>query len=175
MEKVQISQDVLYEYILSHGIKMSRLAELIGRAPEVVMSCFKHHNNMNGNPRYFNDKHIALINEALPILADELRGSLLKWGSNQTYTNRLGVSYDPALVEQIKSVGRYMNITALVERVLGWSKGKKSAVLVQSSSTVYGHVSQADAERINTEILAVVGMLSNVKIVLEDGDNDRKK
>ena len=54
MEKVKVTQDTLYEYILAHDVKLTRLAEMIGRAPEVVMSCFKHHNDWHGRPRRFN-------------------------------------------------------------------------------------------------------------------------
>lgn len=169
MEKLQISQDALYEYMLAHGVKMSRLAELIGKSDDVVTSCFKHHKDGRGKPRYFNAQHCAAISEALQTIASELRGCLLTWGSDQVYTNQRGATYDPALVEQIKTVGRYLNITALVERVLGWTKGKKSAVLVQTTSKGYGTVSQADMVAINNEILGVAGVLSSYEVVAGDG------
>lgn len=165
MEKIQVTQDTLYEYIRAHGIKMVRLAELIGKSGEVVTSCFKHHKDDRGNPRYFTEKNIEAINMALPVIASELRGCLLTFGSEQTYTNQRGVTYDPALVDKIKEVGKFLNITALVERVLGWSKGKKSAVFVQKSSKGYGCVSEANMIAINNEILSVAGVLSSYEVV----------
>lgn len=167
MEKVKVTQDTLYEYILAHDVKMTRLAEMIHRAPEVVMSCFKHHNDWHGRPRRFNAEHIALINEALPRLADELRQRLLKFGSDQTYTNKWGNTYDPALVEPMKDLGKYLNIMSLTERLLGWSKGKKTAVISRPLSKIYGNISKADVVAINNEILAVAGVLSSYEVVAE--------
>lgn len=169
MGKVEVSQDTLYQYMLTHGIILSRLAELIGKSPEVVRSCFKHHKDGRGKPRYFSHANIVAINKALPVIADELRARLLTFGSDQTYTNQRGATYDPALIGPIKEIGKYLNITALVERLLGWSKGKKSAVLVQTSGKAYGCVSEPDVVAINNELLAVAGVLSSYEVVA-DGD-----
>ncbi len=169
MGKVEVSQDTLYQYMLTHGIILSRLAELIGKSPEMVMSCFKHHKDGRGKSRYFSHANIVAINKALPMIADELRARLLTFGSKQTYTNQRGATYDPALVGPIKEIGKYLNITALVKRLLGWSKGKKSAVLVQASGKAYGCVSEADVVAINYELLAVAGVLSSYEVVA-DGD-----
>ena len=166
--KIQVSQETLYEYMLAHDLKTARLAELIGKSPELVISCFKHHNDVYGKPRKFNAENIAAINEALPVIANELQSRLLTFGSDQTYTNRRGATYDPALVEKIKEIGHYMNITALTERLLKWNKGKKSAVLVQTTSKSYGCVSEADMITINNEILSVVGVLSNYEVVADE-------
>lgn len=167
MGKIKVSQDTLYGYMLEHGIKMARLAELIGKSDDVVTSCFRHHKDRHGNPRYFNREHIDAINKALPIIADELRARLLTFGSSQTFTNKRGTTYDPALVEPIKEIGKYLNITAMVERLLGWNKGKKSIVLVQTGSKVYGNVSEADMIVINNELLSVAGVLSSYEVVTE--------
>ena len=173
-QTVQISQDTLYEYMQAHGLKMSRLAELIGKSDDVVTSCFKHHKDGRGKPRYFNAQHCAAINEALTVIASELRWCLLTWGSDQVYTNQRGATYDPALVEQIKTVGRYMNVTAMVERLLGWTKGKKSAVLVQTTSKGYGTVSKEDMIAINNEILSVAGVLSSYEVVADEGNGNQE-
>lgn len=175
MEKVKVTQDTLYEYILAHDVKMTRLAEMINRAPEVVISCFKHHNDWHGRPRRFNAEHIALINKALPMLADELRQRLLKFGSDQTYTNKWGNTYDPALVQPMKDLGKYLNITSLTERLLGWSKGKKTAVISRPISKIYGNISKADVVAINNEILAVSGVLSSYEVVADEGSSRSTK
>lgn len=166
MDKIKVSQDTLYEYMLAHDIKLSRLAELIGRAPEVVMSCFKHHKDWHGRPRKFNAEHIALINEALPVIAGELQARLLTFGSAQAYTNKWGNTYDPALIDQLNDLGKYLNITALVMRLLGWTKGKKSAVFCQPSSKAYGTISEADMIAINNEILSIIGVLTSYEVII---------
>lgn len=171
MEKIKVTQDELYQYLLAHGIKMTPLAALIDRAPEVVMSCFKHHNDRHGRPRRFNAGHVELINQALPKIAEDLRSMLITFGSPLTYRNQRGNEYDPACVGQIKMLSKYMTITDLVARVLGWSKGKKSAVLEQPSNNGYGTVSRADVNNINNELLSIAGVLSNYELVMDNINN----
>ena len=110
------------------------------------------------------------MNEALEQIADTLRGLVLQFGSDQTYTNQRGATYDPALVEPLKKIGEWMNLTALVERVLGWNQRKKENVLVTRSSKAYGTVSQADATAINNELLAVAGVLGSYEVVADGND-----
>lgn len=167
MDKIKVTQDTLYEYILAHNIKLSRLAELMGlKKPEVVMSCFKHHKDRHGRPRKFNADHIAAINQALPVIAGELQARLLTFGSAQAYTNKWGNTYDPALIDQLNDLGKYLNITALVMRLLGWTKGKKSAVFCQPSSKAYGTISEADMIAINNEILSIIGVLTSYEVII---------
>lgn len=168
MDKIKVSQDTLYEYMTAHDVKMTRLAELIGRTPEVVFSCFKHHKNYHGNPRSFNAEHIALINKALPQVASELRRRLLKFGSSEAYTNSRGVKYDPALVAPMKELGEYLNITGVLTRVCGWTKGKKSAVLTSPASKLYGCISEQDVIAINNEVLSVAAVLGSYEVVVDE-------
>lgn len=165
--KIQVTQDTLYEYMLAHDVKLSRLAELIGKSREVVFSCFKHHKDPRGKPRYFSHENIEAINQALPVLAQELQQHLLTFGSPQTYTNRWGNTYDPALIEPIKELGHYLNITAMTGRVLGWKPTKKTSVLVQTTCISYGCISEADAIAINNEILSIVGVLSSYTLIAD--------
>ena len=166
--KIQVSQDTLYEYMLAHNLKMTRLAQLIGKSDDVVTSCFKHHKDIYGKPRRFNAQHIKSINQALPQIVTELQNRLLTFGSNQVYTNQRGTTYDPALIEQLKELGIYLNITGVLMRVLGWSKGKKSAVICQRSSKAYGTISEADTVAINNEILSIIGVLSSYEVIPDD-------
>ena len=172
MEKVKVTQDVLYQYLNEHDVKLSRFAEVIGISPGMVMSSFKHHKDRYGKPRSFSTKNISLLNDALPVIAGELRTRQLVFGSDQVYTNRLHSTYDPALIKQIKELGKYINITSLTGRLLGWSKNKKSAVLVQSCSKAYGCISKDDVVAINNEILAVAGVLSSYEVVADDNVNN---
>ena len=166
MEKVQISQDTLYEYMLAHDVKIVRLAEMIGKNPEVVTSCFSHRKDVRGIPRSFNARNIEKINGSLPMLAAEMRSCLLTFGSPQTYTNKHGRTYDPGLVEPIKNLGRYLNVTGVVNRLLGWDKFKKASVMSNKASIVYGNISQTDVITINNEILSIAGVLDNYQVVL---------
>lgn len=169
MNKTKVTQDTLYEYLLAHDVILARLAELSHIDQNVVLSCFKHHNNWHGNPRRFNAEHISAINQALPLLADELRSRLLIFGSTQTFTNRRGKTYDPALVEPMKELGKYLNVMSMTKRLLGWSMLKKNNVLSNTASNMYGNISQADTVTINAEILSVAGVLDCYEVVA-DGD-----
>lgn len=166
--KVKVSSDVLFEYMTEHGVKMLRLAELTGLSDATLHVCFKHMAGSNGQPRTFTPQAVKKINEALPVIANELRGCMLAFGSNQTRTNSRGTTYDPALVEPLKNIGLVLNLTALVTRVLGWSKQKKDSILVTKVSKVYGNISQADVDRVNTELLAVAAVLSSYEVVADN-------
>lgn len=164
---IKVSQDTLYQYIQEHNIKLVRLAELMELSEASINSCFKHHITNRGVPRSFTPAAIDKLNFAIWRIAAELRQRLLTFGSDQVFTNAHGRTYDPALVEPMKRVGEYLNLTALTQRVLGWNKGKKENILVTPSSKVYGNISEDDANRINTELLAIAGVLSNYEVVAE--------
>lgn len=169
-QKVQISSDTLYTYLTEHGVTVTRLAELMGASVPTVNSCFLHHKLMDGTPRRFTHKAIERMNTALEQLAQDIRGSLLTFGSELTYTNMRGKTYDPALVAAIKDgVGRYFNLNFLCERVLGWNKSKKHNVLETITGKAYGCISKEDADRINAELLAVAGVLSSYEVI-PDGE-----
>lgn len=161
---MKVTQDTLFKYLQSHDVKMIRLSEIIGCSDDTLTACFQHRKDRHGTPRWFSDDFIAKINEALPRLADELRGCLLTFGTPYTRTNKRGRTYDPGQLEPIKALGRYLNITGLTARVLGWSKCKKSLVLVNTASTTYGNISESDVIAINQEILSVAAVLSNYKL-----------
>lgn len=164
--KIQVSQDTLRDYMTAHNLKTARLAELIGKSHEMVISCFRHNNDKYGKPRSFTPEHIAAINEALPVIASELQARLMTFNPD-VKANRLGKKYDKSLVEKIKEIGRYINITAMVDRLFKWSKGKKSAVLVQTSSKVYGAISEDVMIAINNELLGIIGVLSSYEVVAD--------
>lgn len=168
MEKKKVTQDTLNEYMVKHGVKMVRLAEITRVNPDVITSCFKHRKDAHGVPRYFSTKMIALLNEALPQLAEELRRCLLTFDSERAETSSRGVKYDKGLVESMKQLGLYLNITALCERVLGWKKQKKNAVFNSANVKLYGHITEADAIAINEEVLAIAGVLERYEVVTEE-------
>lgn len=165
-QKIQVSQDTLYEYLLAHDVKLSRLAELMDIDPDVVFSCFKHHKDWHGRPRKFNAGHIDAINGALPVIASELQSRMLAFGSDRTYTNKWGSTYDPALVGPLKELGNYLNLSGMLPRLLGWSNGKIRAVLSRPNGKMFGCITQNDVTAINTEILSVVGVLSNYEVMI---------
>ena len=165
MKKVKISQDTLYEYMKEHDLKLVRLAEESGFSGTTINLCFKHALYPNGNQREFSVKSLQRINEALQRIAEGLRSCTLSFGSERTYTNQLGNCYDPALVKPVKRIGEWVNLTSFTKRVLGWSQHKKEMVLVSPSSTLYGCISSEEVDRINAELLSIIGMLSSVEVV----------
>ena len=164
-QKVKVTQDILYQYLTEHGVKMVRLAELMKTSEANISSCFKHHKKLDGSLRSFTPRNIRNLNAALEQFSIDLRGCLLTFGSTQVYMNQRKKTYDPALVEPMKRIGELLNLTALVERVLGWDKQKKDNVLVTKTSKVYGTISKDDSDRINSELLSVAKMLSSFEIV----------
>jgi len=168
MEKVKVSQDKLYEYLTVHNIKLARIAELMGKSLPVISSCFLHHQNRHGKPRCFSVDNILLLNNILPHIANELRDCLMTFGSEQTFTNSWGYTYDPALVASMKRVARYINIGPLTERLLDWSRSKCKNILTDSHSPVYGNIMEADILSINTELLSVAAVLENYEVVPDE-------
>ena len=171
MEKkaLKMSQDSLYIFLIEHGVKISRIADEIGMTPSAVVSCFIHRPSRHGKPRNFTADKIAKLNEALRAYSNVLRSCILKFGTNQKYTNQHGRTYDPGMIEPLNQLGEYLNMTAVAERVLGWSKSKKLNVFSNPSSKNYGNISEEDINKINIEILTIVGAFDNVEIV---PDND---
>ena len=133
-QKMKMSQDQLYKYLTDHDVKVIRLAELMGKTPAVIISNFRHHKNAHGNPRHFSVENIRQLNEALQTIAKELRGCVLTFGTNQTYTNKHGRTYDPGMIEPLKRLGALMNMTGMTQRLLGWNNLKKLNVFSNPSS-----------------------------------------
>lgn len=169
MIKTKVSQDDLYKFLLIHDVKLARLSDMIGCDPDVVTSCFSHRKDRLGRPRKFNAEHIAKLNEVLPRFAEELLGCRLKFGTPSASVNKNGKAYDPGLVEPIKKIGNYLNITAMLKRVAGWSAGKKSNVLCRTKGSMAGRVTKEDEVAINAELLSIAGVLERYEIV---GDED---
>ena len=170
---MKMSQDALYEYLTAHDVKVIRIAELMGKTPAVIISNFRHHKNAHGYPRRFSVENIRQLNAALAVIAKELRGCVLNFGTDKTYTNKHGRTYDPGLIEPVKRIGELMNLTSLVNRLLGWNEGKKMAVFCSPSSKAYGHISETDAMTINAEVLAVAGVLEGVDVVPDENAFER--
>ncbi len=168
VQKIQVSSDTLYQFLTEHSIKIVRMAEFMGLSVPSLVKCFTHKSMPSGKQYTFTRKTIPRLNSALVQMADALRSSVLTFGSEQTYTNKWGNTYDPALLEPMKELGKLVNLTALVERVLGWNKFKKQAVFVAKNSNSYGCISQDDVNRVNAELLAIAGVLSSYEVVLDD-------
>ena len=169
---MKMSQDQLYKYLTDHDVKVIRLAELMGKTPAVIISNFRHHKNAHGYPRRFSVENIRQLNEALQAIARELRGCVLTFGTDQMYTNKHGRTYDPGLIEPLNRLGELLNLTALVNRLLGWNKGKKTSILTDKISKAYGNISEADVMTINAEVLAVAGVLEGVEVVPDENAFD---
>ena len=168
-EKVKVSQDVLYQYLQEHGVIVSMLQKKMGVSKGLVDACFRHDLNRHGKPMKFSANALALLNAAVAEVADELRGCLLHFGSPQAFTNQRGTTYDPALVEGFRRIGEYVKLRGLTARVLGWNKAKSEGTLSVKSAPMYGRISQADADRVNAELLAMAGVLGSYEVVADEG------
>ena len=146
-------------------MKLTRLAELMGKSQPVVSSCFIHHKDSNGRARCFSVENIRLLNHALPLLAEELRDCRMTFGSARTFRNSWGFTYDPALVEPMKRVAFYLNIYPLTKRLLDWSKSKCKNTITSSTCPVYGNIMEADVESINAELLSIADKLEVIEVI----------
>lgn len=178
VNKIKMSQDALYKYLNDHDVKLTRIAELMGKSHSVVVSDFLHHKSSKGKPRYFSVENIKLLNEALHKLSDELIARLVVFGSEQMYTNKHGRTYDPGMIEPLNRLGELVNITGIFGRILGWKKRKKSNVFASKASKNYGNISEQDVMMINSEILSIAGVLAGVEVVPDENaydDSDSSK
>lgn len=176
---MKVSQDQLYKYITEHDVKLSRLAELMGISFVAVTSYFRHVPNRHGNPRTFSVDNIKKLNDAIRGFSQDLRACLLHFGTDQMYTNKHGRTYDPGMIEAINRLGKYINITALIIRMLGWSKSKKNNVFCAPTNKNYGNISKDDVDVLNVEVMSVAGFLENVEVVPDenafDGNSNSSK
>lgn len=166
-QKLQYSQDDLYQYLLAHNITVKRLGELINQSDTAMSSGFKHH-IVNGKRHSFPVFIIRRINEALPVMAREITARRVTFNPDNNISRRASQKFDPGCVEQFQRVGEYFNLTAILERVLGWSKRRKNDVICTPSSKVYGHITEDEVRVINTELLAVAGVLENIEVVPDE-------
>jgi hypothetical protein len=176
MDKVQVSQDQLLQFITEHNIKLARLSELTGLSDASITSCFNHQLINGGVPRSFTAKSVEKINAALEQIATELRGCLLTFGSERTFTNQRKKTYDPALVEPIRTgIARYFKINQFLWRVVGWNLTRKHNVLETNTGKAFGCITKEDADRINTELLSVMGVLNSYQVVADKVPEDDAK
>lgn len=170
VQKIKPSQDALYRFLLEHDVKVSRLAEFMDMTPQNAISCFRHIKNRHGNPRYFSVENIGKLNNALCLIAEELRNSIIMFGSDKLYTNKHGRTYDPGMIESLNRLGRLVNITKMTGRILGWKKSKKDNIFSDPSSKNYGNISETDVMKINTEVMSVAGVLERTEIIPDERD-----
>ena len=168
MEKKKITADFLYKIWKEHHLTITMLANKMGVSEGIVRGCFKHTLNRHGKPLSFSKVNIEKLNTALEQIAQELRDSTVSFGSDKTYTNQRGTTYDPGTLEAINHLGTYFNIKKMTADVLKWNETKRFTVLSVKTSPVYGNVTREDVDRINTELLAVAGVLSSYEVVADD-------
>lgn len=160
MDKVIVTQDFLFEYLTQHNVNMKRLSELMGVSNAIVMFCFRHDLNRHGKPQKFSASNIEKLNNALPQLAQQIRGAVMTFTSDQTY--------DRDMVPYVNALQRWFKLGGFLQRVLGWSLSKKEAVLCSPAAKSYGNITADHVARINAEILAVSGMLGGIQVAANE-------
>ena len=169
--KINVTQDVAYQYLVEHNVNLSGIAREMGANPTLVAGCFKRNVDRNGKPRHFTEATRPRLNKALEAFAGKLRQSVVAFGSKETYTNKRNKTYDPGAMPAIKQLSQFFNLTAFLLRVLGWTERKKNTVFSFPAANCYGCISREDVNRINTEILQVAGVLSSYEIVADEDDS----
>lgn len=167
-KKMQVTQDDLLKILDGYHFKRVRLAEKIGLSEASLNVCFNHKPGRADRLRSFTPDAVERINAALPQIADEIRDCVLTFNKDK---ESRGKAYDTSLRLQInKKIGRYLNITLMVEEVLGWTKKRKEALL-GSSSKISGNITEADAQAINRHLLSIYGNLSTLELVADSGSS----
>ena len=144
------------------------ISKKMGVSETIVGGCFRHALNRHGKPLIFSQANIVRLNAAIQQIAVELRQSVITFGSDETFTNSRGKTYDPGTVPTIRRLGEFFNLTALTYRLLGWKNNRKNMVLGSKSSPVHGNVTKEDVDRINAELLSVAGVLSSYEVVADE-------
>lgn len=171
MEKKKVTSDELYKFLTDHHIIISKVSEVMGASHSIVSRSFKHGLDRLGKPIKFSPANLLKLNMAIGQIAAELRTMEIKFGSDQTYTNQRGSTYDPATVEAIQQLGDYFNLKGMTHSVLGWNETRKRTTLSIKNSPVYGNITKDDVERINMEVLSVISTLDSIEVVAhEDKD-----
>ena len=169
MEKKKVSQDFIYKNIIQkYGVNVSSLAELMGISDTMVNGCFRHNKDKHGVPRNFPARTLPKLNAALAELSEQLSQCRISFGSEKTYTNRLGNTYDPAAVNEIKELRKYFKLTPFLKTALGWTEAKKAIVLGIPSSKGYACVSAEDVQHINDTIQEIAILFGGVEVEASD-------
>lgn len=166
--KTTISPDFLYKFLGEHNMTTVMISKKMGVSETIVGGCFRHALNRHGKPLIFSQANIERLNAAIQQIAVELRQSVITFGSDETFTNSRGKTYDPGTVPTIRRLGEFFNLTALTDRLLGWKNNRKNMVLGSKSSPVHGNVTKEDVDRINAELLSVAGVLSSYEVVADE-------
>lgn len=169
--KTTISPDFLYKFLGEHNMTTVMISKKMGVSETIVGGCFRHALNRHGKPLSFSQANIVRLNAAIQQIAVELRQSVITFGSDETFTNSRGKTYDPGTVPTIHRLGEFFNLTALTDRLLGWKNNRKNMVLGPKSSPVHGNVTKEDVDRINAELLSVAGVLSSYEVVADESSS----
>jgi hypothetical protein len=168
MDKAKVTQDFLYEYLTQHNVNLNRLNELMGIGNGTLVDCFRHQPDRHGKAKRFSAANIQKLNDALPLLADQMRRGVVTFGSAQTYTSRRGETYDPATVPQLRALQRWFKLGPFFLRVVGWTQSRTSSSLCSPTAKAFGTITADQVARINAEVLAVSGMLGGIEVELPE-------
>ena len=169
MEKIRISTDTLYKYLVEHNFILSVLSDYMKVSNSILMASFRHDLNRCGKPTNFSVPNLRRLNNALAVIADDLRKCVLVFGSDKMFTNQYGRTYDPGMIEAMKNgAGKFFKLRGMTERLLGWNKGKWGLTMYSLKSAIYGNITRDDTDRINAELLAVAGVLSSYEVVADE-------
>ena len=175
MEKKQITQDELRDFIKAHNLKRARIADVAGLSDGSCASCLNHQIINGGVPRSFTAQTVARINEELPKMAEAIASCVMKWGTDPKELKKVYnvEKYDKALVIPIKEkVAYFFNINPFLFRVVGWTLTKKHNVLETNTGKAHGNITQEEMNRINDELEFVSGWLLKRELVADETSSD---
>ena len=72
-QKIKVSPDTLYQYLIEHNFTFSMLSKYMGVSNGNVYNSFQHVLNRHGKPMKLSSVNLERLNAVLPQIADDLR------------------------------------------------------------------------------------------------------
>lgn len=174
MDKIKVSQDDFKTFWEGHHFINAALARKMGVSEGIVSGCFQHKPNRHGKPLSFSRKNIELLNQALQQIAEELSGCKLKPSTEEAATKRF-INDDPAVMESLRTIGEYIRLNRLTHQVLGWGQKKCLNNISLNGPKPHVHISNEDAGRIRTAVMAIAGTLAQWKVIPDSGSSSDRE
>lgn len=170
MSKNKVSQDQLKIFLDANCFSKAAIAKKMGVSESIVGDCFNHLKNRHGKPLSFSSKNIELLNQALQQIAEELNGCKLN-PSGEEYVTKRFINDDPAVIEDLRTISKYIKLRALLYKLLEWGHKKSENNINLKDPNPYVHIGKEEAERLSTTILSIATTLANWEVVADDDNS----
>lgn len=167
MDKIQVSQDKLKIFLDANFFSKAAIAKKMGVSESIVGDCFNHLPNRHGKPLSFSKKNIVLLNQALQQIAEELKECNLECSNEESATKRF-INDDPAVIEDLRTISKYIKLRALLFKLFEWGHKKCENNINLKDPNPHVHIGKEEAQLLSTTILSIATTLANWEVVADD-------